>query len=147
MSMIRKGNLLKLLVNIIGFSQLAICRRKICSQKWVAMFTRKMPTVLNRMNNQFSDFSDFFLVMVDFVYNFPVCHLNFQVCHRPKMSKQICCRSKEAISTWKMSNMLNRLKNKHSDFCDFKFLVYGRLKLNQFAKKNLSQKIRWAIPD
>ena len=87
--MIRKGNLLKLLVNIIGFSQLAICRRKICSQKWVAMFTRKMPTVLNRMNNQFSDFSDFFLVMVDFVYNFPVCHLNFQVCHRPKIQKKL----------------------------------------------------------
>jgi len=72
----------------------------------VAVFTWKMPTVLKRMKNQFSD--SWLILFTIFV-----AYFNFQASHRQKKMYP-----KVAIFTWKMRKVLKRMKNR---FCIFSF--------------------------
>ena len=109
----------------------------------MTIFTWKMSNVLERIKNKF--FGSYFFELWSILYNFLVCHLNFQMCqlnNKPKMTKNICCPSKVVIFIWKMRNMLKRMKNK---FSDFYFLSYSRfcsLFSIVFNRPKMSQKLR-----
>ena len=64
----------------------------------------------------------FFLIMVDFVNNFQVCHLNFKcvtlICKCVTFFNRPKTFSKVAIFTRQMYNVLKRMKNHFSDFCN-----------------------------
>ena len=68
-------------------------------------------------------------VMVDFVYNLPVCHLNFQ-CHLFSSvlpTKKICCRSEvvQNLTNWLKKNHPKRwtMLLKQIFFCDLLFMT------------------------
>ena len=78
----------------------------------VAIFTWKMPTKLNRMKNQYSDFCDiYFLSYGWFCLQFSSVTLIFKYVADQKWPKKLCCRSEVATFSWKMRNVLKRMKN------------------------------------
>ena len=103
-----------MIVLITDVSRLRICRPLPPSE--LLQFSWTMPTVLNRMKNQFSDF--YFLSYGWLYLQFTVTHLDFQVCHRPNKIVQKWSNLQErCVMSW------NEMKNKSSYF---QFLRYGR---------------------